>query len=156
VVLLQYNRNDTRSLQELQDATRISTETLGQVVALLVKAKVLMDNGNDQYGLNPGFSPKRARLNLGLPIKVEAGPQGNDLSKSVDEHRHHIIQATIVRILKASRTMESDALISEVIAQASQHFTPETPDIKKAMTTLLEREYIERVYGSRDMFAYVA
>ncbi|KAF7343139.1 Ubiquitin-protein ligase [Mycena venus] len=155
VVVLQYNCNDTLSLQELQDATRLSREALSQVVALLVKARVLVDNGNDQYGLNPGFSPKRARLNLGLPIKAEAGPKGNDLLKSVDEHRHHIIQATIVRILKVSRMMESDALISQVIAQASEHFTPETPDIKKAMATLLEREYIERVDGSRNMFAYV-
>jgi cullin 1 len=53
-VLLQYNRNDTLSLQELQEATKISTEILGQVLALLVKAKVLVNEEKDQYDLNPG------------------------------------------------------------------------------------------------------
>jgi cullin 1 len=53
-VLLQYNRNDTLSLQELQEATKISVEILGQVLALLVKAKVLVNDEKDQYDLNPG------------------------------------------------------------------------------------------------------
>jgi cullin 1 len=53
-VLLQYNRNDTLTLQELQEATKISTEILGQVLALLVKAKVLVNEEKDQYDLNPG------------------------------------------------------------------------------------------------------
>jgi cullin 1 len=39
-VLLQYNKNDTMSLDELVAATAISKEILTQVLAVLVKAKV--------------------------------------------------------------------------------------------------------------------
>ena len=72
--------------------------------------------------------------------------------------------------------MKNQPLIQEVISQISQRFTPKIPDIKKvrpdlsdplilfsiyasftqAIDTLLEKEYIERVDGSRDAFAYVA
>ncbi|KAJ7347387.1 ubiquitin-protein ligase [Mycena albidolilacea] len=155
-VLLQYNRNDTLSLQELQEATKISVEILGQVLALLVKAKVLVNEEKDQYDLNPGFKSKKIRVNLNLPIKAEVKAESSDVLKAVDEDRKYVIQATIVRIMKARKTMKNQALIQEVISQISQRFAPKIPDIKKAIETLLEKEYMERVDGSKDTFAYVA
>ena len=76
-------------------------------------------------------------------------------------------------IMKARKTLKNQALIQEVISQISQRFAPKIPDIKKACSylrfsyrantshkqaieTLLEKEYIERVDGSKDTFAYVA
>ena len=53
-VLLQYNRHDTLSLQELITATSIPEDLMKQVLALLVKAKVLINEETDQYDLNPG------------------------------------------------------------------------------------------------------
>ena len=53
-VLVQYNDNDTLSLDELVNATSINKEILTQVLALLVKAKILINEEQDQYDLNPG------------------------------------------------------------------------------------------------------
>jgi cullin 1 len=47
-------------------------------------------------------------------------------------------------------------LISEVVSQISQRFTPKIGDIKKAIETLLEKEYIERAEGQRDVSTIVA
>jgi cullin 1 len=44
-VLLQYNNNDTLSLSELLTATSIPKELMTRVLALLVKAKILVDEG---------------------------------------------------------------------------------------------------------------
>jgi cullin 1 len=155
-VLLQYNSGMTYSLQELEAATSISKDILLQVLALLVKAKVLINEESEQYDLNPGFKSKKIRVNLNLPIKAEVKQESNDVLKTVDEDRKYVIQATIVRIMKARKTMKNQQLIQEVIAQISQRFSPKIPDIKKAIDTLLEKEYIERVDGTRDTFAYVA
>ena len=51
-VLLQYNRHDTLSLNEIQAATAISNNTLSQVLGRLVKAKILINEKKDQYDLN--------------------------------------------------------------------------------------------------------
>ena len=58
--------------------------------------------------------------------------------------------------MKARKTMRNQPLIQEVISQFSQRFAPKVRDIKKAIDSLLEKEYIERVDGTRDTFAYVA
>ena len=52
-VLTQYNQASTLSLEELMNATSISKEILTQVLASLVKAKVLLNDEKDQYDLNP-------------------------------------------------------------------------------------------------------
>ena len=113
-VLLQYNNNDTLSLSELATATAIPKDLLMQVLALLVKAKILINEETDQYDLNPGmflicfliicmtwcvvgFKSKKIRVNLNLPIKAETKAESTDVLKTVDEDRKYVIQATIVR-----------------------------------------------------------
>lgn len=77
-VLVQYNRNDTLSLEELVAATAISKEILIQVLALLVKAKILINEEKEQYDLNPSqfyqsFSWK-VRLMIGCRLQVKEDP----------------------------------------------------------------------------------
>lgn len=52
-VLVQYNKSETMSVEELGAATGIPKELLGQVLGLLVKAKVLVSEETGQYDLNP-------------------------------------------------------------------------------------------------------
>ena len=52
-VLCQYNEADTLSLDELLQATSISKDQLKQVLQTLVKPKILINDEQDQYDLNP-------------------------------------------------------------------------------------------------------
>jgi len=61
-VLLQYNQNDTMSLEELTTATSISKDILSQVLAVLVKAKILINDETEQYDLNPSMSNSQASI----------------------------------------------------------------------------------------------
>ena len=60
-VLMQYNKNDTLSLEELVAATAISKEILTQVLAVLVKAKILINDEAEQYDLNPSELASREK-----------------------------------------------------------------------------------------------
>jgi len=155
-VLVLYNDSDTLSLTEIATATGLTKDLLSQVMVPLVKSKILINEENEQYDLNPSFKSKKIRINLNQPIKAEVKAESTDVLKTVDEDRKFAIQASIVRIMKARKTMKNQALIQEVISQISQRFTPRIPDIKKSIDTLLEKEYIERVEGTRDTFSYVA
>jgi len=155
-VLVQFNDNDTLSLGEIENATGLSKELLSQVMVPLIKSKILINEENEQFDLNPSFKSKKIRINLNQPIKAEVKAESTDVLKTVDEDRKFAIQASIVRIMKARKTLKNQILIQEVITQISQRFNPKIQDIKKSIDTLLEKEYIERVEGTRDTFSYVA
>ena len=54
-VLLQYNQNDTMSLDQLVAATSISKDILTQELAVLAKVKLLVSEDMYQYDLNPSM-----------------------------------------------------------------------------------------------------
>ncbi|KAF8827739.1 hypothetical protein HHX47_DHR4000303 [Lentinula edodes] len=118
--------------------------------------KERMQQNHDDMDMTFSVMSKKIRVNLNQPIKAEVKTETADVLKAVDEDRKFVIQATIVRIMKARKTMKNQSLVQEVISQISQRFAPKIPDIKKAIDTLLEKDYIERVEGQRDTFAYVA
>ncbi|PBK66065.1 winged helix DNA-binding domain-containing protein [Armillaria solidipes] len=70
----------------------------------------------------------------------------------VQKDRKYVIQATIVRIMKAQKSMTNEQLVQDIIEQISQRFTPQVPT-RKAIDALLEKEYIQR---EEDALVYVA
>ena len=129
-VLLQYNRTDTLSLNELVTATSITKDILTQVLVVLVKAKVLINEEKDQYDLNPSmlfvlllklhgmivtllidYKAKKIRVNLTLPIKDEVKAESLDVLKAVVEDRKYVIQATIVRYVNLLSSTSTGNLI---------------------------------------------
>ncbi|KAG5732719.1 Cullin-1 [Termitomyces sp. T112] len=155
-ILLQFNNNDTLSLDELFEATSIPKDYLEQILALFVKAKLLIHEETDQYDLNPNFRSKKIRINLNLPIRAEEKAEVRDVQSTVGVDRITLLQAIIVRIMKNRKIMNHQALIQEVITLVSHRFAPQIPDMKKAIFCLLEKEFIERVEGSKDTYQYVA
>ena len=104
-----------------------------------VKAKVLINEEIEQYDLNPSnillfrisphlsrsdFKSKKMRVNLNRPVKAGVMAESSEVLKIDDDDQKHVIQATIVRIMKTRKTMKNQALIQEVISRISQQFTP--------------------------------
>ncbi|KAH8801208.1 Cullin [Flagelloscypha sp. PMI_526] len=155
-ILLQYNQNNTLSLDELVSATSIPKHVLTQVVALLTTAKVLVSSEGEQFDLNLSFKSEKIRINLNQVIKDDRKATDQMVLKAVDEDRQFQIQTMVWRIIKARKTMKNQELIQEVISRLSPSFIPKIPDIKKAIEVLIEKEYIERAKESRDTFVCIA
>ncbi|KAK0216809.1 Cullin-domain-containing protein [Armillaria fumosa] len=175
-ILVVYSSHDTLSLTELVTATSIPREVITQILAILVKARILVNEESEQYDLNPS----QERINLNGPIITE---ELGEVLKNVEEDRKYVIQASIIHgksslnkmsdpqygdavnirgaplangVMEAWQSMKNQQVIQEVILQLSQQFTPNVADIEKAIGILLEKEYIERVHGMKDHFAYIA
>lgn len=75
--------------------------------------------------------------------------------KKLEEDRKHIIEAAIVRIMKARKTLSHQQLIGETLTQLS-FFKPDPKKIRESIESLIEREFLERDQDNRDVYKYLA
>jgi cullin 1 len=76
------------------------------------------------------LSSKKLRINLNVSLKSVEQKDIESVYRTVDEDRKLIIQAAIVRIMKARQTLKHALLMQEVIQQLNSRFKPEIPIIK--------------------------
>ncbi len=74
----------------------------------------------------------------------------------VEEDRKPLVEAAIVRILKARRVLDHNSIVAEVTQQLSARFSVTPAVIKKRIESLIEREFLERDTNDRRMYRYVA
>jgi len=163
-VLLVYNGANTDSLtmDELTRTTSLKDQELARTLESLVEAKVLRMTPANKYesgtefALNNAFNNKRMKIKIAGGLQKETKAQTDDTYRGIDEDRKLYLQAAIVRIMKARKTLTHVNLIQEVIEQARTRFTPSVPMIKKCIEQLIEKEYLARVEGETDKYAYLA
>lgn len=79
-----------------------------------------------------------------------------EVCDKVDEDRRHMIEATIVKVMKTRRKIEHNALITEATKILQQKFQPDPLMIKKRIESLIDREYMERDNEDRRFYKYIA
>jgi len=162
-VLLQFNNEESMTCEELQIATQLTDAALKTTLLSLSKAKVLeMEPADEEiekthkFSLNKGFKNKRTKVNINIPVPQQVKDDTDNTHKTVEEDRKLQIQAAIVRIMKTRKRLQHANLISEVVSQLQSRFKPKIILIKKCIDILIEKEYLERVEGQKDLYSYVA
>jgi len=163
-ILLSFNNEEIMTAEDVQIATQLTDAALRTTLLSLVKAKVLlMDPAEDEeiqknhkFSLNKQFKSKRTKVNINVPVPQQVKEEIEYAHKTVEEDRKLAIQAAIVRIMKMRKRLQHTNLISEVVSQLQTRFKPKITQIKKCIDILIEKEYLERVEGQKDMYSYVA
>ena len=74
----------------------------------------------------------------------------------MEDDRKHIIDATIVKVMKSRRRLDYNTLITDATKILAAKFQPDVQSIKLRIEHLIEREYIERDKDDRKFFNYLA
>jgi len=161
--LLPFNNQETISFDELQAETQLTDNVLKATLLSLIKTKVLvMDSKGEDVQKTSKFSPnkvfksKRNRVNINVPMREEQQKTTDDTLSAVEEDRKLQIQAAIVRIMKMRKKLAYNNLMAEVISQLQNRFQAKPAVIKKCIDILIEKEYLERIDGQKDMLSYMA
>lgn len=166
-ILLLFNEQSSLTFGDIATATKIPQQELKKnILALTVKnpthEKLLLKDGettlsNDtKFTLNDEFNSKLIKVKIMPVVLKESKQQLEDTQQKLDEERKWAMDATIVRIMKARKTMEHRDLILECTKQLQGRFMPTPENLKKRIESLIEREYLERSKESRSKYNYLA
>jgi len=170
-VLLLFNDINVLTGEGIQEGSHLNDSALKATLMSLIKTKVLLMAPKDtpsitkkhKFMLNANYKNKRQRVLINMPVEKEGGGggEGNEQKQSetqrmIEEDRKLQIQAAVVRIMKSRKQLNHGILMSEVIQQLQNRFKPKIPLIKKCIDILIEKEYLQRVEGQKDMYSYVA
>uniref|UniRef100_A0A915APJ3 Cullin protein neddylation domain-containing protein n=2 Tax=Parascaris univalens TaxID=6257 RepID=A0A915APJ3_PARUN len=167
-LLMLYNDSLEMTMAQLQENTKLKHEMLIQIVHALVKVELLSIVGQHVevdantppttiLKLNLTFANKKLKVDLSKTMmRTEVRQETVEVQKSVDDDRRMVVQAAIVRIMKMRKRLKHTQLITEVLAQLSSRFKPKVPMIKKCVDVLIDKEYLQRVEGEKDLYEYLA
>jgi cullin 3 len=68
--------------------------------------------------------------------------------------RKHVVDAAIVRVMKARKQLDHNTLLEEVFKQCTL-FKPQPQQIKLQIEHLIEREFLKRDPAQRNVYQYV-
>jgi cullin 3 len=164
LVLLLFNNKQTWSFKEMIEATGIPREDLQIAVLSMAhpKVKVMRKAPNTKevaddhkFQINPKYTNPRAKIPIPtLNIKSNKPEEDDKNMEAIYRLRRHQMDAAIVRIMKARKTLKHPDLVTEVVKQLRGRFTPKPVDIKKRIANLIELEYLERDENDRQLYHY--
>ena len=167
VILLAFNDHPQLSYIDLLTLTQIPEEDLIrnlQSLAVAPKTRLLSKSPmskdvqpTDLFRINDTFTSKFVRFRVGVVAgnKAENDKEKRETASVVEKDRAHQIEASIVRTMKQRKQLGHQDLVMEVIGQLKNRFAPDLTSLKKRIESLIERDYLERVEGSRETYRYL-
>lgn len=166
-ILMMFNAADGDELtfKALLDGTNIPVDEMKRhllslttpkqrIIIKTKKGKEILDN--DVFKLNRAYTSPMIRVKVPLiSLRSPALAKEATIPLQVEEGRRHAIDAAIVRVMKARKTLDHSNIVAEVTSQLTR-FRPSPVDIKRRIESLIEREYLERSEDNQRMYNYLA
>ncbi|CBJ29134.1 conserved unknown protein [Ectocarpus siliculosus] len=150
---------NTLVLGEVSQRLHLPDDTVKRILHSLScgKCKVLKREGQggrikatDKFAFNASVNCPLRKFRIPM-----ASLEESHNPKRVEEDRGIAIEAAIVRIMKARKTIGHPQLVAEVLSQLS-FFSPNPKVIKARIHGLIEREYLERDASQVNHYNYLA
>jgi cullin 3 len=172
-ILLLFNDDDVLTLGQIRSRTQIPDMDLRRhLISLCTPKNRILRKGSkgraivsddDTFTFNNEYTSKLKRVRIPLVKESSvkdgssgAAPEVASIPAPVEEDRRHLVEAAIVRIMKARKALHHNDLIAEVTKQLSIRFNPSPQFIKKRVESLMERDYLTRAEDDRRVYMYVA
>jgi cullin 4 len=161
VVLNLFNDVDELSYADIAQGTGIEAKELkrtlqslacGQVRVLEKVPKGKDVEESDRFKFNASFTHKLYRIKINQIQMKETEEENKKTNEEVMRDRQAMIDAAIVRIMKARKVLSHKLLIQELLGILK--INVQLSDIKKRIENLIERDYMERDKDDPQLYHY--
>eukprot|EP01091_Cochliopodium_minus_P013835 TRINITY_DN4561_c0_g1_i1.p1 TRINITY_DN4561_c0_g1~~TRINITY_DN4561_c0_g1_i1.p1 ORF type:complete len:746 (-),score=260.77 TRINITY_DN4561_c0_g1_i1:27-2264(-) len=168
LLLLFTDVQTTWTYKDLKNETAIpDEEMLRHLLAFCGKKKAwkILDktgdkktlNDDDVFTINPKWKPKLRHVVIGkLGASKEIQKDSKEAEEKIMADREIEVDACIVRVMKARKTLQHNMLMNEVIQLLVNRFVPSPSFIKQRIQSLISRDYLERSSENQEIFNYLA
>lgn len=157
--LMRFNHAFEFSFEELREALGVSAEVMKRILHSFSRGKtrvLLKKPGSKSIKTTDSFSFNKAFRCRSRTFRIPmASLDSSHDKKRVQEDRSIAIEAAIVRIMKARKTLAHQQLVTEVLAQLA-FFKPDPKMVKRRISALIDREYLERDQEQSNIYHYLA
>lgn len=167
-ILLLFENADALNFEQVCNALNVKSPAILELVKrcvlslcqkkyrLLIKSPACHEvRSTDVLQLNPHFDPPQRRMRFAcLPHQISR-EEHQVARQTFQDDRAPLVEATIVRIMKAHKQLAHQELVTEILNTLNAHFTPDVRFIKERIENLIAREYLERDAQDPALFRYV-
>ncbi|KAJ2819131.1 Cullin-4A, partial [Coemansia erecta] len=160
-VMLLFAEQDEQTYSQLQQNTGLEDIELQRTLQSLAcgKFRVLTKepkgrdvNTSDTFFFNAKFKCPQARVKISQIATKEIEKESKELEEHIHLDRMYRVDAALVRIMKARKTLEHSNLVTELLGQLD--FNVSAAEIKQRIDTLLERDYVRRDDANTSTYHY--
>ena len=170
VILMLFNSHDKLTVDEVKDLSGLPEQELARQLKQLCNPKMKIIN--KENAKVPKFEPdEKLEVNMAFKnslIKLSFIPKpshkkkdpnvkseiNNQVDEEIKSERAMVLDAMIVRIMKARKKERHTELMNEVIKQVAL-FKPQPQMIKQSIERLIEKEYLSRDDNDRQVYIYI-
>ena len=91
-----------------------------------------------------------------LTPEQQEDPADTGIGTSIEEDRKHLLEASLIRVMKSRKSLDHNNLVTEIVGTMSNRFVPSMDAIKNRIENLIEREFIRRDESDPKVYHYVA
>lgn len=164
MILLQFNERTELTPSALAKLCGLNEEEVMKLIHPLIFAPVckLLENKNVKPGgkfmasdvLTVNTKFKNPLKRIAVPF-IAMREKSVINSSETETQRKHVVDATVIRVMKSRKTMRFDALIAETQRQI-RIFNADIRLIKSRIDDLINKEYLERSEQDRTELSYLA
>lgn len=108
----------------------------------------------DSFRVQSSFKSNARRIRINNILMKETREEREKTVETISRDRLYLIDAVLVRVMKARKTILHHQLIPQVLEQVKVPAQP--ADVKMRIESLIEREYMERDAVDRNRYNYLA
>jgi len=110
----------------------------------------------DKFFLKDSINSSVLRVTFAVESRKKTIKKDNEINKYVRKKREFMLDAAMVRVMKARNVIKWAQFQTEVLKLVQKEWSPSPKEMKKRLGSLMERDFIKRSEEDENLLQYIA